>query len=440
VIPAKPTWMLVCFLCLTVIPTLATIEPADWNGPANDLSERIAAILGPSQAQLTLRNLSRIPAAEVTPIRRLIEADLKTHGVIVSGSDSANSVRVTLSETATGRMWIAEITEGNQTQVAMVSAGPLTIEAPRDPGGILLQATALAFAPNAAAEAGGIAVPARNEAPLLAALQTDSGLLLLQAEAVEFYIKTAAGYRLQQSIPIAHGRPIPRDARGRLLADADKTSFAAYLPGIQCEGHFAASAGGDGSETATLHCKDSDDPWPLGGSGSAGRKAFYNSARNWFSGVVTPGVSLPPFYEAAELPRASGAALLVEAVDGSVELLEGNARKPVSGARDWGSDFAVLTTVCGNGAPTVLVSGSGEAASDSLRAYTIPAQEAVPASAPLAIQGTVTAIAATQDGAALAIVRASDGVNLAGQSRAGPGKDRSLSTHDEVLRVAAICN
>ena len=33
--------------------------------------------------------------------------------------------------------------------------------------------------------------------------------------------------------------------------------------------------------------------------------AFYNSARNYFTGVVTPsvGVDLPPFYAAALIPR-----------------------------------------------------------------------------------------------------------------------------------------
>ena len=42
--------------------------------------------------------------------------------------------------------------------------------------------------------------------------------------------------------------------------------------------------------------------------------------------------------------------------------------------------------------------GSGEAISDSIRAYDLPRQEAVPASAPLAMDGMVTALWSSPDG------------------------------------------
>ena len=46
----------------------------------------------------------------------------------------------------------------------------------------------------------------------------------------------------------------------------------------------------------------------------------------------------------------------------------------------------------------VIASSSGEAANDSLRAFEIPALEAIPESAPLAMDGTVTALWTAQDG------------------------------------------
>jgi hypothetical protein len=152
--------------------------------------------------------------------------------------------------------------------------------------------------------------------------------------------------------------------------------------------------------------------------------AFYNAARNYFTGVVTPslGVDLPPFYSAALVPRAGGgAALLVSGIDGKVQLAENNALHPVAGTRDWGSDFAILDAAC-NAGPVIVASGSGEAANDSLRAYSLPALEAIPASAPLAVDGTVTALLTTPDGkSVLAVVR-----NAANQY--------------EVDRVTALCN
>ena len=45
---------------------------------------------------------------------------MKTHGVVASGAESANTIRVTLSENARERLWVAEVAEGNETRVAMV--------------------------------------------------------------------------------------------------------------------------------------------------------------------------------------------------------------------------------------------------------------------------------------------------------------------------------
>ena len=101
--------------------------------------------------------------------------------------------------------------------------------------------------------------------------------------------------------------------------------------------------------------------------------------------------------------------------------MENGALKPIAGTRDWGSDFAVLHSGCGAGTQ-IIASGSGEAASDSLRAYELPALEAVPASAPLAMDGTVTALWPAPDGkSVLAVVR-------------------NAANEYEVDRVTALCN
>ena len=102
-------------------------------------------------------------------------------------------------------------------------------------------------------------------------------------------------------------------------------------------------------------------------------------------------------------------------------MAENGALKVVTGTRDWGSDFAVLHSGCGAGVQ-VIASSSGEVANDSLRAYELPALEAAPASAPLAIDGTVTALWTAPDGkSVLTVVR-----NAANQY--------------EVDRVTALCN
>jgi hypothetical protein len=178
----------------------------------------------------------------------------------------------------------------------------------------------------------------------------------------------------------------------------------------------------------TVRCRASDDPWPVYQSADASSapalKAFYNTARDFFTGVVTPniGVDLPTFYAAGMIPRAAGgAAILLTGVDGKVQMVENGTMRAVAGTRDWGSDFAVVRSGCGAGTQ-VIASSSGEAVNDSLRAFAIPAMEAVPESNALQMDGTVTALWTAQDGkSAMAVVR-----NSAGEY--------------EVDRVTATCN
>ena len=377
--------------------------PGPWEQSAAALADQISAVLGPGQAHLTIRNLSSIPAEEIPSIQRLLVQDLKTHGITAAGADSANSIRVSLSESAKQRLWVAEIGEGNQAQVAIVQLGPTQAQHAAAAEGLTLLRQQLFDA---------------NE-PVLAALETNAGLAVMDDEGIEVYAKSAGAWVLERRFPFAARNSLPRDPRGILISAADGNGFTAMTAGEQCAGSYAPQSApvahpGDGW---TVQCHASDDPWPIvsdpaadniAAGGAPLLSAFYNSARNYFTGVVAPapGVDLPAFYSAVLIPRAVGsAALLMGGIDGKVQLVENGALKPIAGTRDWGSDFATIQSGCGTG-PQIIASGSGQAASDSLRAYELPALDAVPASAPLAMDGTITALFAAPDGkSVLAVVR-----------------------------------
>jgi hypothetical protein len=381
----------------------AHAAPGPWEQPAAALADQISAVLGPGQAHLTIRNLSSIPAEEIPSIQRLLVQDLKTHGITAAGADSANSIRVSLSESAKQRLWVAEIGEGNQAQVAIVRLGPTQAQHAAAAEGLTLLRQQLFDA---------------NE-PVLAALETNAGLAVMDDEGIEVYAKSAGAWVLERRFPFAARNSLPRDPRGILISAADGNGFTAMTAGEQCAGSYAPQSApvahpGDGW---TVQCHASDDPWPIvsdpaadniAAGGAPLLSAFYNSARNYFTGVVAPapGVDLPAFYSAVLIPRAVGsAALLMGGIDGKVQLVENGALKPIAGTRDWGSDFATIQSGCGTG-PQIIASGSGQAASDSLRAYELPALDAVPASAPLAMEGTITALFAAPDGkSVLAVVR-----------------------------------
>ena len=399
----------------------ATDAPSPWVQPAATLAEEIAGILGPGQAHLTIRNLSTIPSEEIPAILRLLEQDLKARGVTTSEAESANVLRVTLSENLRERLWVAEIVEGNETRVAMVHVDRSISHVKPVNEQIQLRKQTVFAAPELS--------PGE---PILYAIEKDSALLLLHPEGISVLNRVSDGWQRQSLLSFSTQHSLSRDARGLLIPSVN--GVTAFIPGLQCSIEFApAEIVAQGVSGAwSYHCHTSDDPWPIARTGtvndSASLKAFYNSARNYFTGVVTPslGVDLPPFYSAALLPRPSGAAFLFSGIDGKVQVVENGALKPVSGTRDWGSDFAALNSGCGAGMQ-VIASGSGEVTADSLRVYELPAQEAVPASAPLAMDGSVTALWSAPDGKSIfAVVR----------KTTGAGSEDSY----EVDRVTASCN
>lgn len=396
-------WAAGVFGVWVVAAVAALAAPGPWDQPAAALADKIAGLLGPGQAHLVLLNRSSIPASELPAIRKLLEDDLRTHGVTPADEESANTMRVTLSESARTRLWVAEVVEGNVTQVAMVEAGSAAAQLSAAPGGLALRRQAILTA---------------NE-PILAALETPSGVVVLEPEQVVLYTRGSDGWRVFKSIDVAQKQLLARDPRGLLTQDAAGNGFKAWLAGAQCIGALPVGEG-------AVNCHASDDPWPIPSSTSSAStlSAFYNPARNFFTGVVTPNlnVDLPRFYAAAWMPRAAGGAgLVVGGMDGKVQMLENGAVKPIAGTRDWGSDFAALNTGCGSGWQ-VVASGSGEAAGDSLRAFEVPALEAIPASAPLEVNGSVTALWPAPDAkSAIAVVRSATGAY-------------------EVDRVTALCN
>jgi hypothetical protein len=324
---------------------------------------------------------------------------------------------VTLSQNSAGGLWVAEVQEGTEVRVMMATAAlDATVEAQAGAGVTLRKVLVW-----------------QQRSPVLDVLIVQQGavrtMFVLEPERVVSYAWVTTGWAKQQEFAIAHTRPFPRDMRGRLIAGQGHV-FDAYLPGVLCTG-TASGAG------VAVSCLDSDDPWPLpdvpasvdvsfsAGSGSMQQKAFYNITRNYFTGVLSPGfgMQLRPFYDAAALSRPTGAAMLFNETGGRVVLVENSVMKPIAGTRDWGSDFVAIHSACGTGT-RVLVSGSGTAPSDSVRAYDIPGREAGPVSAPLAMDGQVMAMWPANDGAGATVVVRS----AAGQMPY------------EVYSVSALCN
>jgi hypothetical protein len=236
-----------------------------------------------------------------------------------------------------------------------------------------------------------------QEQPILdvAVLEENSApthIAVLDPDNVSLYRMQGGTWQLEQALAIAHGRPWPRDLRGRLIPAKDHL-LDVYMPGVMC-----ASSGAP----MNLNCRDSDDPWPLApastmaplaAAGIAQSKAFFAPGRNFFTGVVTPGIgkftTVSKFYSAAALPREKYTLWLFAGVDGQLHLVDGisdqSARLP------WGSNLAVVRTACGAGWQVLATSPKGETG-DTIRAYELPDREPAAVSVPMEFSGPVTAL------------------------------------------------
>ena len=374
--------LLLWMIALLCAPGAFASNP--WDAPAADFARQIAALTGPGTITLTVTNRSALSTDDAATIRRAIERELRTAGLTIRAKDANSDVRISLSQNLQGWLWVAEVQEGSEIKVAMLPVAGTTSSGNLNSTPTITLRVNLLFA---------------QSAPILdlAILGTgnDQRMIVLDPEHIKIYNQAAGSWQQAQTFAISHSQPFPRDLRGHIIPGADHP-FDTYLPGVVC----TATKSGNANDLA-IACNESDDPWPLGS-----QKAFYNSTRDFFTGVLTPGFGpkLVPFYSAAEIRQPTGNAFVFVDVNGVAHILEANSSKSIIGARDWGSDIAAVRSECGPGMQ-VLTSAAGWPASDSLRAYEISGHEAAPVSAPWTFDGgIVTALWTASDGASATVI------------------------------------
>lgn len=358
-----------------------------WSGPVEQLAGKIVAVTGGQAMTAEVSNRSSLDAASADEIRRVLLTQLAVHGArFVSAEQAAASVRVSLSENLQSYVWVAEIRQGTNTPAVVMVSWPRAASVAVEPAGfaMVLHKVQLWSQPDRILDVAVVeGTPAR--------------MLVLDANGVTAHRLQDGRWQAEQPLPIAHSRPWPRDLRGRLVLAKDLSAkdhlFDAYLPGVFCRSTSAAA----------MTCYDGDQAWPIG-TDLAGLNAPFTASRNYFSGVLSPGVgkqtAVPPFYSAASLVRdrspsnqSAGdkyAVWLFAAVDGQLHLLDGSTDQ-VLNASAWSSDIAALRSGCGSGWQ-VLATDAGDGPNDTVRGFEVPGRTPVAMSAPLDIEGRITAM------------------------------------------------
>lgn len=253
---------------------------------AAQLAARTSSLL-PRHAtvSLDLQNLSALPAGDWSNFRSLFEAELRKAGLeIAAGTSAEPRVRVTLSDSARGLLFVAEIISGDGRQIAMLPWSPPA--SPEETPRIALTKKLLWAQPE----------------PILDVLLVDSNtqMLVLSASKVASFRLSGDKWTPSASASLVLPRPIPRDPRGRIESTSD--GFRAYLPGATCTGSLQPDL--------KVMCAPGNETWP-------DAQVRWITDRNELESDAVKG----PFYTTAQ-------GLL-------------------GGAEGWGSDIAGIQGTCG---------------------------------------------------------------------------------------------
>jgi len=354
--------------------------PARWDEPVGLLADKIAAAIKPIRtASLGVKNISSLDTDRAATVRQALVEHLAARRLRIEPSASATcDIQVTLSEAGGDYVWVAEIHQGNnELSVVMVTM-------PR-PASVVVEHPAIAWTIRKT-----LLWTDENRILDVALLNGNpQHMIVLEPESIALLKFQDGRWQQEQSVALSHARPWPRDLRGRLALRNDHL-FDAYLPGVFCRSSTTAPL--------ALSCYESDDPWPLGTSES-GLSAFFAPTRNFFTGVLSPGIgkqnTMKAFYSAAMLPRDKYKLWVFSTIDGQVHLLDGisDQTEPKLG---WGSDIASVHSNCGMGWQVLVTSEQNEA-SDSIRASEIVDRAPTVVSQPAEFNGTITALWADAD-------------------------------------------
>jgi hypothetical protein len=374
----------------------------DWNPPAQELARKIAGVVGPGNVGLSVANLSSLLPKETEDIDRNLRVQLASLAVHAVGpSQATTSAEVTLSENAQGYLWVAVVRRAQtEPAIVMVSvARPETSTPIQDLPPVSLRKTLLW-------------TQSRQILDVVVLEQSGTTrMMLLDPETIGVYRAANGRWQQEQSLPLAHSIPWPRDLRGKLVPRPDH-GVDAYLPGVTCQ----ISPG-----STSVACRDSNDPWPL--STQFALAGFFAPSRNFFTGVLTPAIgsqsSIFKFYSAAAIARQNSALWMIAATDGIVHVLDGSSEQTLG--VHWGSDVASVRSSCGSGWQ-IFATQPGFGSSDAIRSFEMQERNPVPVSLAMEFAGPVTGLWTESNGTSVIAV----------------SKNAATGTY-EAYRVAVVC-
>jgi hypothetical protein len=290
---------------------------------AAQLASRISSLLPRHPTvSLELQNLTKLPAGEWSTFRSQFEAELRKAGVeIAAGTSAEPRVRITLSDSARGLLFVVEITSGDSRQIAMLPWSPPP--SPEENSRFSLTKKFLWAQPE----------------PILDVLLLDSNtqMLVLSTGKVASFRLSGDKWAPSATASLVLPRPIPRDPRGRIESVSE--GFRVFIPGATCSGSLQPDL--------KVTCAPGNETWLEG-------HVRWVTDRNMLESEAVKA----PFYSIAN--------------------------GFFGGAEGWGSDIAAVQDPCA-GAPAVIASGAATDHDEvrAYNSQATPASQALPLPGPV---------------------------------------------------------
>jgi hypothetical protein len=331
------------------------------------VSQILAKAGAPATISLRFENKSQIDAAEFKQFRRSIDAEVQRRNLRVASPEMAIAdCKITVSQNVNGPLAIVEIKEG-LTKSYVIMPLPPRATAARKPTTLTLK-DSVAWS--------------QDEQILDFARPNENNIVVLTPKWVIYLFREFYGWREGKRQPLKYERFLPRDARGKVVANGPAVDI--YLAGVHCSAQLSDQE---------AQCTEIDDPWPVDQSG--GLRAFFSSNKNFFTGALS-GVSgtLPPFFSATPTIVAGRQAWVMTGTDGIARLYT-DLSHPSATFSDWGSDVAPLKA-CGR--DELIVSRPGDMqGSDAVQAVEISEGEASPSTTALEVPGPVMSLTSSPE-------------------------------------------
>ena len=354
-------WLLVGL----VLP--ANLISQDIPSAAAQLASRITERSTPGAVSIAITNRSSLSDDAVTTLRAELLQQLQTRGWRAkSSSEGGTTINITLAESFRNYVWTAEIFEGEVRKVAILELPRprLATESTSDP--VVLARTLLISSDE----------PLLDVALVEGKVSEGAHLTALTRSSVALYQMQSGQWHLTQTQALGLSPGASRDLRGRLFIQQGSI-LDAYLPASHCTGVI--------TQTLSITCRQSDDPWPVGEDRHL--EAFYASTRNYFNGILSGQTAqngtVTPFYSAAVLSDR----VLYSGIDGRVRS-QVNGQSAVLPAAKWGSNIAAVQSTC---IRDIVIAGSqGDFThSDAATAYAVSNSELTTIAQPAPFPGPV---------------------------------------------------